>query len=396
MDLKITLMISLLFVFSFFIVPTSAQNQTSQTYWHNSDYYSIQLNGVGSGFISGEMNLQSLSKYQVNTITLSIPYTNVTIYRIISVNESYYRECIECVYPSYYNSNPQFVNYTTTNLRNSTMLEIHLNQPLVNNSEITLYLFFSTRNLAQKTPQGYHFSFKTIIDYNALVRDAYASVEVPQNMHLKGEPTFNISYAAESAQGKLMTATSPSTVTDLIPSLFYTPYQYHTSNLLSGESFTVTGLYGSNLVLLYAPEILIAILIAMTLILLLKFVFVSKIKKIFSMRKKGHFAFMRPTIVGAFSGFIFQIAYYSIQLLYTLVNSYYYYSSPLPILLILLSLVIYGLSLFGLPYYLYARFGKKEGILAGIISITASIIYFIIIFYLFPPVVYNGLLSLIR
>lgn len=405
MKLKIMSSLAALFILFFFVASVSAQNQTSQAYWHNSDYYSIQLNGVGSGFVSVEMNLQSISKSAVSAIVLSIPYPNVTIYRVISMNGSYYSGCggnYPCpaygssAYPSiypYYNNTPQFINYTTANLANSTTLTLYLNRPLLNNSQTTIYLFFSTKSLAQKTFQGYQFSFKTIIDNNALIRDAYASVEVPQNMYLKGKQSFNISYATESAQGALISATSPSAVGALLPALFYGGYQYQASDLLAGEYFTVSGVYGSNRVLLYLPEIFIAVVIIVMVAVLIQFVLVSKIKRIFSIRKSGgvrkmgDFTFTRPILVGAFSGFIFQIVYYAFQALYGLANFSYYYNSPLPILFALLGLIVYGLALFGLPYYLYSRFNKKEGVLAGLISIMASIIYFIILLYLLQPTI---------
>ena len=119
--------------------------QLQKTYWHTSDYYSIDLNGVGNAFVSSEFDLQSLTNIPVNTITLQIPYPGVTVYQLISENTSHY-PCLGCVQPAYYYANAQFVKYNATQTFNSTTLTLFLNQPLVNSSQVTLYLFFSTPN----------------------------------------------------------------------------------------------------------------------------------------------------------------------------------------------------------------------------------------------------------
>jgi hypothetical protein len=311
---------------------------------------------------------------------------------------SYYGgSCIDC---GYYNNYIQFVNYTTAKTGNSTQITIFLNQPLTNNSETTLYLFFSTAGIAHKTTQGYQFSFKTIIDPNALVRESYASVYVPENMYLKGEPSFNISYSKVSAaEGTVMSTTSPSDIGGAINSLFYySSYQYHSSNLLPGEYFTITGLYGKSELLLYLPEIVIAIAVIIIIVLAFKFILWSRIKRLFSAKaktnasKKG-FNPGKALWVGVASGVLFQIAFFGMAGLYSIANFSYYYNNPLPILFALLGAVVCILALFGLPYYLCYRFSKKEGVLAGIIAIIASILILMAIFYvvylLSPPVIYN-------
>jgi hypothetical protein len=281
---------------------------------------------------------------------------------------------------------PYFINYSVTHNYNSTLLRLNLSKPLLNSSQITIYLFFSADGVSQKVFQGYSFSFKTTTDPNALIREAYASVEIPQNMHLKGEPSFNITYQASTAQSSVMGATSALAVAAALPSIFYYgEYQYQASNLLPGEFFTINGLFGTNLVLLYLPEILIGIIIAIAIIILFKIFFWTKLKKMFRVKAKGAFSLARPTLTGVVSGFLFQITYYAVQFLYSFASGYYYYNSPLAILLFLLGIVVGSIALLGLPYYLYTKFGKREGVLAGIISIVFAIIYSVIILLLFPP-----------
>lgn len=397
MRTKMSLFANVLFAVIFLATIVTAQSQNQQTYWHTSDYYSIQLDGAGNAFVSEQVNLQSISRTPVNSITLQIPYTGVTVYQIISENSyPYYGGCLDCAYPAVYpqyNNNPQFVNYTTTKTSDSTLLTMHLNQPLVNSSQATLYIFFSTSGVAQKTFQGYQFSFKTVIDNNALARDSYASVEIPQNMYLKGEPSFNVNYTP--AMSALASATSATGVAAALPAIFRYGYQYHSSNLLPGEFFSVTGLYGSSLILLYVQEIVIGIIALVLIVLLFKYILWARIKKLFARKEKSSeksnaFSYGRTIIAGFVSGFLFQVAYFTVQVVYTLVGNLYYYNSPLPILFLLLSLIVYAMALFSLPYYLYTRYSRREGIVAGILSIIFGIIFFVIILFLFlQPVIYN-------
>lgn len=364
----------------------SAQSQT-QNYWHTSDYYSVQLNGAGDAFVSEQVTLQSISNHPVNVITLVIPYLGATLYQVIGENASsspyYYPQCIGCM--QNYNV-PYFINYSVSHTFNSTILRLNLNEPLENSSQTTIYLFFSAPGVSQKVFQGHSFSFKTTTDPNALIREAYASVEIPQNMNLKGEPSFNITYQASEAQSSVIGATSALTVASALPSIFYYgQYQYQASNLLPGEFFTINGLFGTNLILLYLPEILVGIIIAIAIILLFKILLWPKLRKMFTIKAKGNFTLARPTLAGAVSGFLFQVTYYAVQVLYAVANGYYYYNSPLAILLFLLSFVVVTVALLGLPYQLYTKFGKREGVLAGIASIVFAIVYSVIILLLLPP-----------
>ena len=163
--------------------------------------------------------------------------------------------------------------------------------------------------------------------------------------------------------------------------------------LLPGEFFTITGLYGSSYIRLYLQEIIVGIVILIIIILLFVFISIPRIRRIFNKKYQSkairqkpriEFSMTRAVLIGFFSGLLFLIAYYAVQVLFGVQGSYYYYNSPLPILFAILSFVAYGLALFGLPYYLYSRFNKREGAIAGIISSIAAIIYFVIIFYLFP------------
>jgi len=378
-----------------------ANTQAKASYWHSSDGYVIELNSVGDAFVGEQISLESLSMYGTNSILLEIPYAEVTVYKLVEmVNTDYYcppgTYCTTTdVYP-YPGASSQFVNYTTSTTGSSTLINIYLNQPLTNSSVKTLYLFFSARNVAEKTFQGYEFSFKTVIDRKTLIREAYANVEVPQDMYIKGKAsTYSYSYS----MGEALSATTAVDVASAARSLFRYPgqYQYQTSNLLPGEYFLVGGLYGSSTILLYLPEILAVILLVVAVALLLKFLLLPKLNGLRSIlvvnkNKKSSFSFLRVLLVSAASGFLFLVAFFLMLIVYGAISyGYYYSSSPLPLLFVLLGVVICGIALFGLPYYLYANFSKKEGFAAGVLSIVAAIVFLILLiyfFYLFQPVVY--------
>jgi len=61
------------------------------------------------------------------------------------------------------------------------------------------------------------------------------------------------------------------------------------------------------------------------------------------------------------------------------------------ILFFLLSLIISLIALFGLPYYLFSRYNKAEGVVSAVISIITALILLIVISMLFPylpPIIY--------
>ncbi len=402
------------------LAPIAAAQSTPQAYWHISDAYTIQFDGAGNAFVSANLALQSINGGSVNNITLEIPYKNVTIYEVVGSGS----RCPGCT--NYYNTNyyvASFLNYSVNRTANYTMLNIVLNRSnglyydlndpvLANGSTVNLYIFYSVRNLAHRELRGYAFSFKTMMDNNALIREAYANVAVPENMHLAGRPAFNVTYNAQNAVSGLISGASSAAQTTIVQtyvnqlsSYNYYPssysYDYHASNLLAGEFFTITGIYGSSLLLLYLPSIIIGVIAAIIMIVLFYYLLLPRLKKLFYAPAKQKtasasqtgFSYMRPMVYGIISGFLFQLVFYSFKIVISAaVNGGYYYGEiEMAILLLLLGIIFSSLALFGLPYRLYARFSKKEGFLAALISIIAAIVFalliLLVIHLLSPPLV---------
>jgi hypothetical protein len=204
-------------------------------------------------------------------------------------------------------------------------------------------------------------------------------------MELKGKPKFNIDYSPS------MLATSSNTAKEMVSTMIrYTNYggQYSAQNLLPGESFTVTGLYGDNVFLMYLYEIAAGIIV-LIIFLAIFFLFIySRVRGMFerrgegeTMRRRSGFSFGRALIVGMFSGFIFVFIFFVLTFLSGFMYSGYGYSYQpmMSILFLLLYGIILVVSLFGLPYYLYSRHSKSEGVAAGIVAIISALVILFLI-----------------
>jgi hypothetical protein len=386
-----------IFVFTVLLLSTSPVLAQQQTYWHSNDYYSVELTGSGNAFVVANINLESLSEKEVSSLTLQIPYTKVQIYKLVQGGGYWYPPCVGvCPYyePKYYE--PAFLDYTTETLADSTLVRFNLTHPIVNNSQTNLYLVFSTPRIAKETFQGFEFNFKTIQDSKALTRYVGASITVPQNMELKGKPKFKIDYKPS----ELATMAAPS-AQEFVGMIRYPygGYQYSAQNLLPGESFTITGLYGENFFLLYLQEIAAGIICLIVFSFAFYVFAYRKIRRMFvrriegeEIRRRREFSFGRTLVVGIFSGFIFVFVFFVLIYLSGLIQGgYYYYQPVLMILFFLLDAIILLMSLFGLPFYLGSRYSKSEGVAAGIISIITALLLLVIVSILFPyspPIIY--------
>lgn len=387
---------AVLFATTLLFVSSLAYAASNQLYWHSYDYYSIELSGSGNAFVVGTISLEALTQQQVNTVTLEIPYTGITIFKLVQ-NGRYMRPpCIAGTPPmpcDYVYEPSSFLNYTTQTLSDSTILTINLAYPVQNDTDTTLYLVFSTRSIATKDFQGFPFNFKTVQDPNALIRSLSANVVVPENMYLKWEPKFDIQYKPSDIAAQSMKA-SAEAIIGIVPPRNGNA-QYSASNLQPGESFTISGMYGDNWILLYFQEIVLVVVGLFAVGIVAKYVFANRVKKIFARRggeeriaRRTEFSFARPIIVGFVSSLIFISVYYLLNVLF----GSSYYGNVTSITLLVINAVFVLLSLFGLPYFLYSKYSKAEGILAGIISLVLSFVLLILLLPQYsPPIIYNAL-----
>jgi hypothetical protein len=404
-QLKSIVLLATILLFSSQIVLAAPSN----LYWHSNDYYDIELNGIGNAFVVGTVSLEALTQQPVNTITLEIPYTGITVYKLVE-NGRYYlppcQRCLcdvagsNCVCPPcdqvYQPSS--FLNYTMQTLSDSTILTINLAYPVQNDTATTLYLIFSTKSVAQKTFQGYQFDFKTVEDPNALIRSLSADVVVPQNMYLKGKPSFDIQYKPSELAAQALKSTNAESFVQSYP-IRYGGGQFTANNLQPGESFTISGLYGDNLVLLYAQEIGLAVVGVIVLAILVKYYLVNKMRGMFAKReseerigskRSSEFSFARAILTGFISSLIFIAVYYLLNIIFE--NGYYGGGIISGVTILVINAVFVILSIFGFPYYLYSQYSKGEGILAAIVSLVLSFLLLVLLLPQYsPPIIYAAL-----
>jgi len=396
-ELKFTILFATILLLSSNIAFAAPSN----LYWHSYDYYSIELSGSGNAFVVGTIQLEALTSQSVNTISLEIPYTGITIYKLVENGRTYWPLCVcstegPCMHPCEAVYQPSaFLNYTTQTLSDSTILTINLAYPVQNDTDTTLYLIFSTRTIAEKSLQGFSFNFKTVQDPNALIRSLSANVVVPENMYLKGKPKFDIQYKPSELAAQALRGSAESIAGVMQRYPYYEGGQFTANNLQPGESFTISGLYGDNQILLYSQEIGIAILGLLALAILVKYVFADSLRRMFTRKeseerisRRTQFSFGRPILVGFISSLIFIAVYYLLNIVFG--NGYYYNGPISTITLLVLNGVFVIIAIFGLPYFLYSKYNKTEGILAGIISLVLS--FLLLIFLLpeySPPIFYS-------
>ena len=407
-QLKVTVLITTILLFSSQIVLAAPSN----LYWHSYDYYSIELSGSGNAFVVGTISLEALTQQQVSTITLEIPYTGITVYKLLQNGRYYYQPCVQpsscpaginCCYNQQVYEPSAFLNYSTQTLSDSTILTINLAYPVQNDTDTTLYLIFSTKTIAQKTFQGFQFNFKTVQDPNALIRSLSANVVVPENMYLKGKPNFNIQYKPSEIASQALTATNAESFVQA----YRIPYgggQFTANNLQPGESFTISGLYGDNLILLYAQEIGLAVVGVIVLAVLVKYYLGDKVRGMFAKRESeerigsrrtSEFSFARALLVGFISSLIFIAVYYLLNVIFQ--NGYYYGGMISGVTILVINAVFVILSIFGLPYYLYSQYSRTEGILAAIISLILSFLLLIFLLPQYsPPIFYATLEGMVK
>lgn len=397
-NLKLGLIFATILLFSSSFVSAMPSN----LYWHTNDYYSIELSGSGNAFVVGSIQLEALSPQPVGTINLEIPYTGVTFYKIVQ-NGGYYRPpcfnipcqngpCMPCE-TKYLPS--AFLNYTTQTLSDSTVVSITLAYPLQNDTSTNIELIFSTKNVADKNWQGFQFNFKTVEDPNALIRSLSADVVVPQNMYLKGKPSLDIQYKPSELASQALASNNAETFVSAMP-IRYGGGQFTANNLQPGESFTITGLYGDNLILLYAQEIGLAVVGFIVLIIIIKYYLGNKVRGVFekkpseermSPRRGSEFSFARALLAGFISSLIFIAVYYLLNVIFQ--NGYYSGGVVSGITILVINAIFVILSIFGFPYYLYFQYSKSEGIVAAIISLILSFLLLIFLLPQYsPPIIY--------
>lgn len=373
------------------LILSSQVHAQEDYYWHTSDRYGVELDGEGDAFVVAILTFEGLKEnINVGTITLEIPGTKINVLKAIQTPYTY------SYYGSYYPDSQQqssFITYNLNKLSDSTLIELNLKTPIRPNQQTAVVLIYQTQDVAKSTLNGLEFNFQTIKDSSAIIRDVGADIYVPSNMEIKGKPKFDVQYRPSDfgAFATTSQAASTSKMSEYISPYYSKPSQFSAKNLDPNESFTVKGLYGDNVFLLYLNEIIVLIIVLLTVILIFKhFKLISKIKSSFKAKaampkaKTGEtsFSLTRALVGGVGSGFLYIMTSLLIQFLSGLLQGFSYYGSYFMPLAIILFLIIYFLpvvALFAPAIYLFKTYNWKEGLLAFVIGVITAVflLYFI-------------------
>lgn len=381
------------FLLLILILPYQAYAQ--QNYWHTSDRYGVELDGEGDAFVVAVLTFEGL-KENVNTynINLEIPGTRINVLKAIQTTNSYYS-----TQGYYQEQQANFITYSLNKLSDSTLISLDLKTPIQPNQQTTVVLIYQTQDIAKKTLTGLEFEFQTIKDSDTIIRDVGADIYVPSNMELKGKPKFDVQYRPSELAGTFSAtaSVSASKMSEYLSPYYRQASQFSAQNLDPNESFTVKGLYGDNIFLLYLYEILVLIVIIIIIIVFFKyFKIISRIRGAFKTKVPVaktkpitgvEFSWLRVLISGIGSGFLYIIVSLLVQFVSSFLQNFSSYGSsfmPLTVILYIILFFLPVLALFAPAIYLYKKYSWKEGLLSFIIGVVTAVVIVFIISEAFP------------
>jgi hypothetical protein len=400
MPLKIMKKQTFLIGFLSIMLILASQTYAQQNYWHTSDRYGVELDGEGDAFVVAILTFEGLKENtNIATVTLEIPGTRINVLKAI---QTPYLNYYGNYYPETQQQTGSFITYYLNELSDSTLITLNLKTPILPNQQTTVVLIYQTQDIAKTNLNGLEFTFQTIKDSNAIIRDVGANIYVPSNMQLKGKPNFDIQYRPSVLAGTFGAASQTASISSSEMSRYISPYytqssQFSAQNLDPNESFTVKGLYGDNVFLLYLNEIIGVIIGLIILILVFKYLkIISRIKGAFRPKtivkvktNQTEFSWTRVFVAGIGSGFLYIVASLLIQFVFGLLQSFSYsgsYFMPLALILYLVLFLLPLVALFAPAIYLYKTYSWKEGLATFIIGVVTIIVLLYAMYTLFPKI----------
>ena len=394
-----------LLVAAFVLLAPAAGAQ--ELYWHNQDSYSVELDGEGDAFVVASMTFEGISaSTNVSSVNLEIPGRSVRVYKVIQTPAYYYGGYAA---PDMAGNPAQFLEYTLTPLSRSTQITILLKTPIQPNTQTAINIIYQTQDVASPTFQGLEFNFETIKDPVSTVRASGANIFVPQEMELKGKPRINVQYLPSDIIGSAATKSAAEMSSQIYPYYRYPSYQYSARNLDPGESFTVSGLYGSSTLLLYFWEIVAAAAVAAAVTAaFLYFRLDRRIRSLFGQTDNqakarperrqaptaqapslGGLSMQRTLIMGIVTAFLYTLASFFSQFIFSLANMLFSGSTPYMLSIVIVLVAMFGIpviALFGPPYYMHRRYGWKEGLM----TFVFAVLFIALLLILMAPLYSNG------
>lgn len=407
--LAIALLVSMLLPF--------VNAQTSKSYFHSSDYYSVTFDGEGDAVVTAKLVIDNISQYSVKKISLEIPQQAI-VYRVVLEN-----------YPSHYNGYYPYdvypertysataLDFETERLSSSTIVNLDVNGYIEPEENASIVLIYKVSDYAEKDFLGnFSFDFQTIIDKQAaLIQSVRVAVNVQEGFTVKGgqaKVDYRKDYFAPEALGTLQSVSVDSAAyQDFSQNISYVQGAIVKTavNLDPFESFHVKGSFGENSLLLNLGELIGAVIAIIVVLLLFKFIALPKIKEALGSKskipkegkKKEEKGIKGGSITAKLTASAFSalgiIAYWEIVFAFIpwLLNLIGYREYGLIVILLLfLGIAVSGILLF-VPAILS---GKKEGFMSGLTVFIATVVFvlvFWIIWLIFKAILFAPIYDII-
>jgi len=380
-----------------------------------NQYYSVVYDGEGEAAVGAKLVMQNNSEEEVKETIIEVPGQKVRMIRAVQevypkerycrrwgedvcVKEGQYgcakyeRECLEWTWqvktwePVYYTLDP-----VAEKLSNSIKYTIELDEPLQEQQETAILLYYKVEDQVDKSWGVFNFKFETVkASYD--INSVRVAVNVQEGYHLKGgeaETQYQSSYDYGSdfeEVAPMAAGVQSKALSNFSNQITYTRgYTKTTSGLDPWESFTVEGKYAKSRMALYRVAIIswiVGILVFLAGIGLLTWWLIrrsSKKDKISSKKKINRPELMPLKIIG--TGVGVSIGIIILVILTGLLSQvierhvYYQYTGMIGLLLILLDGVIILAAIFGPSLY----FGIKHGAAKGVWVLATTIVSLLIL-----------------
>jgi hypothetical protein len=303
----------------------------------------------------------------------------------------YEKTCVAYDNSYYYDRSYEKLTVEPVKLSNSVSLPLTLKEPISQNQETNVLVFYKVDGYVTDLLGAYDFDFETVkIPFST--NSVRVSVDVQDSLHLKGtssnvnyQPNFD-AFSTKMASADRFSGQSYQEMQSYTSNIMYAGGLVKTaSNLDPQESFTVKGTYAASWIRLYL-DVIFGVLLAAAAVIALLIYGTKKLRNLLPEPKKSEASkqeshkFLMPFLAGLYSSIGITMLWAVVILITRFISSifYYGYGSLLAMLLVLLVVLVTLALMIGIPIYVGSRYGAFTGIMTAL-SIFGWLIVFIII-----------------
>lgn len=339
-------------------------------------WYSVVLRGNGEAVVNTRITLTNSNTNPMKSVAFRVPRVepqDAVAFQVIQQGPDFY---------SYYG--PAKYQRAALDFSGDTMT-ITLPQSIASNASGSILLYYRAFGYAKKDlVGGYHFTFDTLQATDP-IQKLQVGISTDTELFLRGTKSqVNYRFEDLTLSSKGMMAEAAPAVNSRMDSYYqqigYGDLVKTTSNLQALESFTVKGAYADNKLKLYTKEIGIGVGIII-LIVAVGFILVRRIIQ------TNRSSTQQSTNVLAVFGLSFLSAIitvgYSAALMYIVQNTPqlfgYQAQAPIMLLILVISLGVYGLLLGAPPLFI----GIKRGVWYGLATAGMTVLWLILTLFIY-------------